>query len=147
MNVSMLAFFQTGLFGNLTLGKTKEWVRDNFSFPDGDPSLKAHKRANIWLYGNIEFHFHENELYLIHCDHVSTLNGGHKIDLDKWIFEDPTVLYLPHITKALTKQQIAFSSREVPHFQQIELTLMPSKVKLFFDDTEPFSLFALSLMR
>ena len=42
-------------------------------------------RAGIWKYGDIEFHFSKDTLWLIFTDHVSTLKGGGAINLDPWV--------------------------------------------------------------
>jgi len=52
ITINLLTFFKTGKFDYLKLGKTKEWILNNFPDPDGDfekeEYLKNH--VNIWQY-------------------------------------------------------------------------------------------------
>lgn len=58
INIDMLDFLRDGRFDCIEPGQTKEWILNNFPDPDG----KCRIADDIWLYGNIEFHFGGGEL-------------------------------------------------------------------------------------
>ena len=107
LDIDLLTFIKTGKFDSIKLGQTKEWIINNF--PDPDEMYTDNYNSPIWLYGNIEFHFHDDEtLFLIYSDYIETLNGGQNLRLQKWIFEEPQKLTLENVTRHLIKERIAF---------------------------------------
>ena len=57
INIDFEEFFTTGKFDFLKLGKTKEWILNNFPDPDGFDEYPEIYKDDIWRYGNIELHF------------------------------------------------------------------------------------------
>lgn len=89
ITVSMLEFLRTGQFGPVRLGSSRNELRGYLGEPEtwGRPYLprSSAAQAGIWKYGDIEFHFREDTLWLIFADHIRTLKGGKAIDLDPWV--------------------------------------------------------------
>lgn len=74
IQVDLLEFFRIGKFDYLKLGQTKEWIINNFPDPDGMNTDTY--ESPIWVYGNIELHFNDDEtLYLIYSDYIDTVTN------------------------------------------------------------------------
>lgn len=132
--INLLDFIKTGKFDYIKLGQTREWIFNNFPDPDwltDNPDTYANP---IWQYGNIEFHFSDNQLSLIYSDYIDTLDGGDSLELDKWIFAEPQKLKLSYVMTQLNQQRISFTTK---HKQQsnltgTELTILDSGVTMGF---------------
>ena len=82
----MQDFLQTGEFGPIRLGLSRRQLRSRLGEPEAwGPAPRAKHNAGIWKYGDVEFHFNGDMLWLIFADHVTTLKGGRAIDLDPWV--------------------------------------------------------------
>jgi hypothetical protein len=107
IDIDFLEFIKRGKFDYIKLGQTKEWILNNF--PDPDEMYKDNYNSPIWFYGNIEFHFRDDEtLFLIYSDYIDTLTGGQSLRLKKWIFDEPEKLTIENVLRHLTKERIAF---------------------------------------
>jgi hypothetical protein len=70
ITIDLLDFIKYGKFDYIKIGKSKEWIINNFPDPDflsKSPEVYNHP---IWQYGNIEFHFNNEELFLIYSDYI-----------------------------------------------------------------------------
>ncbi len=153
INIAILDFIKTGRFDYLKLGQTKEWILNNFPDPEfiGDSVMDA----PIWFYGSIELHFDKDELFLIFSEDMAALDGGQFLELDKWIFGDPTKLTLANFIAQLNLEDIDFSKRtEKFDSKYIRITITQSNVQLSFVDAEneldnpnEFPLTSISLIR
>lgn len=65
-------------------------------------------KSNIWTYGNIELHFHEQELFLIFSDYIETLNGGSKLELNRWFLRDVSEINLVSVLEHLHRAHIDY---------------------------------------
>ncbi len=118
-------FFKFGKFDFIKLGKTKEWVIHNFPDPDGYLDHSSVFKDDIWRYGNIEFHFHQEELFLIYSDYVDTLAGGDSLELEKWFLSKPTQFDLLCVMRFLNEERVDFAkktSTAIPSSVVLELT-------------------------
>ena len=107
IDIDLLTFIKTGKFDYIKLGQTKEWIINNF--PDPDETYGDNCNSPIWFYGDIEFHFNDdNKLFLIYSDHIDTLNGGQSLRLQKWIFDKPQELTIHNVTNHLAKERIGY---------------------------------------
>ena len=89
INISMQDFLRTGEFGPVFLGMSRGQIRGLLGAPeDWGPAPRAKHNAGIWKYGDIEFHFSGDTLWLIFADDVEELKGGRTIDLDSWVFNE-----------------------------------------------------------
>ena len=86
ITVSMQDFLRTGEFGPVRLGMLRGQIRSLLGEPeDWGPSPRAKHNVGIWKYGDIEFHFNEDVLWLLFADDIGTLDGGKAIDFDPWV--------------------------------------------------------------
>ncbi len=87
--VSTRDFLRTGEFGPIRPGLSRDALRGLLGDPEGwslgPGKRKPASRAAIWQYGDVEFHFNGDTLWLIFADHITTLKGGKAIDLDPWV--------------------------------------------------------------
>lgn len=112
IKIDFLEFFKFGKFDFIKLGQTKEWILNNFPEPDSRFSGEMLKNGfDIWTYGDIEFHFSGQELFLIFSDHFRTLKGGKKLKLDKWILSDIGKLNLLYVSSELNSNSIDFKKK------------------------------------
>lgn len=112
IKIDFLEFFKFGKFDIIKLGQTKEWILNNFPEPDSRFSREMLKSGfDIWTYGDIEFHFAGQELFLIFSDHFSTLKGGKKLKLEKWILSDISKLNLLYVLTELNSNSIFYKKK------------------------------------
>lgn len=111
INIDFEEFFTIGKFDFLKLGKTKEWIINNFPDPDGYEEHPEIYKASIWTYGNIELHFNDDELFLIFSDYINELDGGDSLELKKWFLENTEKLKLSDIISQLNSKHIDFQKR------------------------------------
>lgn len=131
IHIDFLEFIKTGRFDCIKLGQKKDYILNNFKNPDS--VWNDTSENSIWLYGNIEFHFAENELYMIFSDHFNheKLNAGEHISIDRWIFERPRRLSLKNVIQELNTHSIDFHKNTTK--LNIELKLN-SGVILYFEN-------------
>jgi hypothetical protein len=134
--IDVLEFFKTGKFDYLKLGQTKEWVLNNFPDPDDQNNYDA----PIWVYGNIELHFRNDEkLFLIYTDYIDSLDGGPSIRLNKWILNEPEKLTLEYVIHCLNNERVNFKLEHKmlsQGFVLANIELLESKVLLGFTPEE-----------
>lgn len=112
IKIDFLDFFKFGKFDFIKLGQTKEWILNNFPEPDSRFSEEMLKNGfDIWTYGDIEFHFERQKLFLIFSDHFETLKGGKKLKLDRWILSDISKLNLLYVLKELNSENIDYKKK------------------------------------
>lgn len=134
IEISLLDFFKSAKFDYIKLGQNKAWILNNFPDPDDFSSDFLSTKSPIWCYGNIEFHFHEdNTLFLIYSDYISTLDGGPNLALDKWLLEDYTQLTLLNVQSKLNEAQINYHTRIGEGTVRL---LLKSGVELMFSNEE-----------
>ncbi|UIR56792.1 hypothetical protein LZQ00_03000 [Sphingobacterium sp. SRCM116780] len=134
--IDFLEFFKTGKFDCIKLGQTKEWILNNFSNPDSRFDERIKKDGfDIWTYGNIEFHFFGEELFLIFSDHFlrTKLRSGKKLKLNRWIFKDTSRLQLSYVLLELNKNNIDFKKKTDNLGIKLRLT---SGLELTFENRE-----------
>ena len=62
IELDLLNVFRTGVFYNLKLGATREWMLNNFVEPDDVVNGETWKDSNFWKYGNIDFFLEDDKL-------------------------------------------------------------------------------------
>lgn len=135
IKIDFLDFFKTGKFDHLELGKTQEWILNNFPAPESRFDEEMLKKGfDIWTYGDIELHFENEKLFLIYSDHWHDwkLDGGDSLKLDKWIFNDISKLNLRFVLSALNSENIDY--KKVTDNLGIGLRLK-SGIELTFENT------------
>jgi hypothetical protein len=136
--VNLLDFIKSGKFDFIKLDQTKEWIINNFPDPDGLAAMPETYEHPIWQYGNIEFHFTDNQLSLIYSDYIDTLDGGKSLELDKWICAEPQKLTLAYVAARLNQQRISFTTKHQTRgdVSGAYLKILESGVKLGFAPAE-----------
>ncbi|PSJ79329.1 hypothetical protein [Neisseria iguanae] len=131
--VNMHEFLKTGRFDYIEIGQSDEQILQMFPDPDcTSQGLVVKQGLNIWLYGNIEFHFSDGILNQICLEHLpfGSIDGGRSILLYPWIFSRPEKLNLNFVLSQLICHHIDFFKVEDP--ANVILRLQ-SGVDLVFD--------------
>lgn len=111
-------FFKYGKFDFIKIGKSKEWILNNFPDPDFLERNPEIRNSPIWNYGNLEFHFEQDTLFMIFSDYIEELNGGKSLKLNKWFLNKTDELTLIEVIKKLIDEKINFKkkSNEIGQF-------------------------------
>ena len=136
VSVSMQGFLRTGEFGPVRLGISRRQLRGHLGEPeDWGPAPKAKHNAGIWKYGEIEFHFNGDTLWLIFADGVEELSGGGAIDLDPWVLNGGALE--EQVLEALAAADISCQRTPWPHEDATERFRVGAGVELLFlDETQ-----------
>ena len=134
----MQDFLRTGELGPVHLGLTRDQLRGYLGAPeDWGPAPKSERYAQIWKYGDIEFHFHfkEDALVSLFADHVGTLRGGRAIDLDPWVLNGDALV--EQVLESLALAQIPCQRIPWPFDDGTKRYLVGVGVELlFWDETQ-----------
>ncbi|KXX70404.1 hypothetical protein [Flammeovirga sp. SJP92] len=129
--IDLEEFFCKGQFDFLKLGQTKEWILNNFPNPDGLESNHSIFQDDVWRYGNIELHFHQEKLFLIFSDYINELDGGSSLELKKWFLNEKGHHTLSKVLDQMNQKHIDFHKKTNHQLKTVSLTLS-SGVKLGF---------------
>ncbi|MCP3773784.1 hypothetical protein NLX71_10730 [Paenibacillus sp. MZ04-78.2] len=134
VHVDLFKFVVHGEFDYIKMGQTKEWILNNF--PDPDTMSNMNHDLYIWQYGNIEFHFHHDVLYMIWCDNFYRFTAGKHIHLNKWIFEKTRYLTLSKTMKVLNEHKISFTLVHNKNLKNAIIRILKSNVELWFEPND-----------
>ena len=113
VDASLFDFAQTGAFGGIAVGDERPRVEAILGRPnDWGIAPAPIETAEIWKYGDIEFYFHDHELWMIFTDSFDVPSGGPSISLDPW-----TVRYgmsRQAFENALRASRIGFTTGKTP---------------------------------
>jgi len=85
MRISLEEFIRSGQLGPIKIGLSRNEVKTAFGEPNQWHSKSpSWKTANIWKYGDTEFHFRADKLWMIFFDEFDIPNVGDKLELDAW---------------------------------------------------------------
>src|SRR5688572_27353657 len=119
IKIDLLDFFKTGKFDYLKIGKSKEWILNNFPNPDGFEDYREQLlNGDIWHYGNVELHFDKDILFLIFSDYLHDLSGGDSIEISKWILNEPDRMNLDYVMSQLNAERIDFEKKSETYGDQ-----------------------------
>ncbi len=140
VEIDFFEFFKNGIFDYIKIGKTKEWILNNFPNPDGfynygGTNLLSDK-CSIWKYGAIEFHFDRNELYFIWCDNLPNLKDTSNIKLKKWFLDDLSKLTLSFVLSILNTEQMNYKITFDSDLKNSVIYIEKSNVELWFQSLE-----------
>lgn len=111
IQIDLLEVFKSGKFEFIKPGQARGWILNNFPDPDDYTAGETLLTSDIWRYGNIEFHFHEDRLIHIFTDYITSLDGGENIEIKKWILEESVPLTVQFVTQRLISERISFLIR------------------------------------
>jgi hypothetical protein len=133
MNASLKDLIQTGRFGPVQLGMSREQIESSLGAPDelGGASRK-YRRASIWKYGDVELHFAPgaDNLLLIHLDDFEVPSGGKSVNLDPWIIRRS--LTLSEAEEQLSQSGVRYEVRDGESDEQAKCLVAGVGVKLIF---------------
>lgn len=113
MRASLEEFARTRRFGAIELGITRSAVEQELGLPDEWGGQRNCQSADIWKYGDIEFHFRRNALRMIFMDDFTVPIGGEKVQLEAWIVNGE--LAIAEAQSALMAAAIPFTHEEFPY--------------------------------
>lgn len=135
MKIDLKHFLETGEFGVIRLGMTRQQINEVLGTPRhwGPQDLKD--TSEIWKYGSIEFYFPRrgDELWMIYTDHLNPLTGDDHFQLENWILSPE--LTLEAAEKHLTEAGIAFT-REKSRAVELITFKLTSSVCLVFEQVD-----------
>lgn len=123
LSVSFKGLILQEKFECVKLGATKEWLSRNFPEPDGYLSDETAETSNVWRYGNLEFHFYKDILYMIFTDYVESVDGGPKLDLDPWILKSDEPSFFMDWVQLLNRENRDFKAVQKPDINQTHIIL------------------------
>ena len=133
VDVSFHNFVFNGKFDFVELGQTMAWLEQNFVEPDSKNDMG--NGFYIWLFGNVEFHFENNKLYMIWCDYLSQIHLGKAIRFDKGILNNVAELNVTRVFNMLVNEGADLQiRRQSPHTLLIHVNR--SGVTLWFEADE-----------
>ena len=134
LKIDMLNFLRSGEFAGVGSGLSCEQIASMFG--PADASFKS-AGAEILRYGAFEFHFFQDEIFMIFSDHFRSepLNFGggraQQIQIEPWILSGcPAPMGLATVKGALNRERIEY--RERARDEGLELSLS-SGVTLAFE--------------
>ncbi|MFZ1676848.1 MAG: hypothetical protein WAT91_06225 [Saprospiraceae bacterium] len=133
VQIDLIEVFKTGVFHNLKVGATKDWMKNNFPKPD------YIVEENFWKYGNMDFFFDEDKLIEICFRSLEPLKGGKSFDINNWILSESKDLSLEFIISKLLSEKLDFSvlNTKVQEVLQVSIGLPKSSIYLIFQEDDP----------
>lgn len=132
-SISLKDFLLTGDFGPVSLGMTREQVAACLGEPEHrSVPTRGQRIPAIWKYGDIEFHFSGNNLWLIFADNVEELDGGRAIKLDSWLLRGSATI--SQVMSALTAAGMSSDPIEWPHDDGTKRFRVGAGVELLFQN-------------
>ena len=145
--INLKIFLQSGRFDDVRLGMDKKEVETILGTPDdwmiAHRERKLKESSPIWRYGNIEFHFaFTNKLVAIFNDYLASksIHGGSNLDIETWIFNQPTIKTLSEVKNALEENLIFFRVKKGMDEQQMILRLYSGVCLLFKDEDDDYNI-------
>lgn len=132
-------FLASGSLGPIGLGAERSFVETTFGPPDDfDAESQGPQSAQIWKYGDVEFHFDSDRVWLIHIDRFSGSDarpaGNAGLELDPWVTADG--LPLDAFVDALKQSGLQHAVLVQPQLDRTLVTF-PSHVHVGFSGVSP----------
>lgn len=133
IDIDLYKFITEGTFDCIKIGQNKEWILNNFPDPDYQDDM-GHD-CYIWSYGNLEFHFEGDELFLIWCDNFIQLDAGKHINLQPWVFQDlhKEDISLTKFINLLNADKISHIIYHDHKIQNAIVRILKSNAEIYFD--------------
>ena len=137
ITINLSKVFSTGKFDYIQIGKSKDWILQNFATPDNTIDGENLETSTIWRYGDLEFYFEGSFLVQIYTDYIESLDGGESLIIDKWILATPSLLTVDYFCQKLLKEgidyQLKISNNGI--LKQVSIRLIKASVHLIFHPT------------
>ncbi|GAB5407564.1 MAG: hypothetical protein Aurels2KO_57950 [Aureliella sp.] len=82
--ISIADLIELGTFGPIAIGSTRHAVGAIFGEPTDATITNRRQTSCVWRYGEVEFHFDDDLLSLIHCDADDLFEGGPTLAIHPW---------------------------------------------------------------
>ena len=134
VEVSLKELIESGRYGPLRLGVSREQVESFLGAPD-DWSAGPCKfsQATILKYGDVEFHFdpRDDSLWLIHLEQFEAPSGGKSVSLDPWVIRPS--LTVSEMEECLSRSGIRYQVTDQADWDDYKCMVAGAGVKLIFD--------------
>jgi hypothetical protein len=122
VSVSMLEFASSGTFSKLRKGLPRNELQQLLGIPDLWGTQYKLAIADLWRYGNVEFHFCDHQISFIFSDGNDLCDGGKVLTIDPWIVRKG--IALREFTDALAQMDMPFTTEQYQYdeTQQIVTT-------------------------
>lgn len=116
---SLKELIQDGNFGLIELGMSRVGVEEILGSPDCWGGNECnYRQANIWKYGDVEFYFQDETLWMIFIDDCDIPSGGKKVDLDTWVISRYLICfqaeeYLSKATIPYRKEEFSYTDNGI----------------------------------
>jgi hypothetical protein len=121
---------RVGKFGPFAIGDPRDDVSERLDGVDHAEIVGRKRTGCIWLYGEIEFHFHLDRLVLVHCDRGSLFEGGKSLKVRSKKFR--AGMSLTEATAILHGRNIAFRAHPRLDFADQKTLVLPGGFQLGF---------------
>jgi hypothetical protein len=139
IRTSILDLAASGDLGSLCHDLSHDELRMLLGSPSDWGTQATQERADIWRYGDIEFHFINRKVYLIFSDHGDmTLTNG-SLQIDPWILRRG--LALEDFESALAEASIPYETvvHDFDPTQRIVTTISGARFTFTDDPDDDFS--------
>lgn len=114
MRASFQDFIQSGALGSLRLGDTRADVERHLGLPTNwHATTNNPQESDIWKYGDVEFYFNGDILWMIFADDFDIPTGDQTLDLDPWIISGK--LTCSEAEKSLNEAGISYRKEPFPY--------------------------------
>jgi|GEM_PF-2369490 hypothetical protein len=113
IQTSILDLASSGNLGSLCHDRNHDELRELLGSPSDWGTQTIQERAEIWRYGDIEFHFSDRKVYLIFSDHGDMTRASDSLQIDPWILRRD--LALEDFQSALAAASIQYET-VIPDF-------------------------------
>lgn len=105
-------FARSGRLGPLAIGVSRQSLVRTLGPPTDWGVGGSADVAGIWKYGDMELHFADDEVWLIHCDNFDVPTGGPSFAIRPWIIRHGLALHA--LEDALRQSGVEFTSGRDP---------------------------------
>jgi hypothetical protein len=109
IQTSMMDFVKYGAFGALQKGLPRDELQGLLGVPEMWGTQDKLSIADLWRYGNVEFHFFDHQVSFIFSDGDDLCDGEKTLLIDPWIVRKG--LSLKEFTDTLTQIDIPFTTK------------------------------------
>lgn len=134
IEIDLLKVFKTGVFHNLKVGATRDWMMHNFLKPDCVVNGETWRDSNFWRYGKIDFFLEDDKLKEICVRSLDPLIAGKSFKINNWILDQPEKLTVKFVSEKLLSERIDFMIMHTAKTYQCQTSigLIKSSVYLIF---------------
>jgi hypothetical protein len=128
IQTSMMDFVKLGGFGFLQKGLPRDELQRLLGVPEMWGTQDKLSIADIWRYGNVEFHFGGHQVSFIFSDGDDLCDGGKMLSIDPWIIRKG--ISLKEFTDTLTQLDIQFTTQQY-QYDETQQTVTTSGGAIF----------------